>query len=76
MINELDMVVLTRDIKEHGLLKGDVGAVVHIYQDGKAFEIEFVAASGKTIAVITLEARDVRPISGREILHVRELATA
>jgi len=40
MIRELEMVVLTRDVPEHGLKKGDVGAVVHRYADGVAFEVE------------------------------------
>lgn len=76
MIKELDTVVLKRDIREHGLLKGDVGAVVHVYKDGAVCEIEFVAADGRTIALLTLEEKDIRPISGREILHVRELQAA
>ena len=76
MIKELDSVVLTRDVKANGLLKGDVGAVVHVYKDGAAFEVEFIAADGKTIAVLTLEKIDIRPISGKEILHVRELQPA
>ena len=72
MIEELDSVVLTRDVDENGLKKGDVGAVVHRYVEGKAFEVEFVAAGGKTIALLTLEESDIRPISSSEILHVRE----
>lgn len=76
MIRELDMVVLTRDIAEHGLKTGDVGAVVHSYADQEAFEVEFVAAEGKTIAVLTLTGTDVRPIHSGEILHVRELTSA
>ena len=34
MISELDMVVLTRDLSEHGLQKGDVGTIVHALQCG------------------------------------------
>jgi hypothetical protein len=76
MIRELDTVVLTRDVPEHGLRRGDLGAVVHVYRGGNAFEIEFVTAEGRTVAVLTLEAADVRPMSNKEILHARELATA
>lgn len=76
MIRELDTAVLTRDMLEHGLRKGDVGTVVHCYTDGTAFEVEFVTAEGKTVALLTLAPEDIRPISGREILHVRELAPA
>jgi uncharacterized protein DUF4926 len=73
MINELDMVVLTHDISEHGLQQGDVGAVVHVYSAGAAFEVEFATAEGRTIAVLTLTATDVRPMAAGEILHVREV---
>ncbi len=76
MIHELDMVVLTRDIAEHGLQSGDVGAVVHCYKDGAALEVEFVTADGTTLAVLTLDSTDVRPMQGGQILHVRELASA
>jgi len=76
MIRELDTVVLTHDIPEHGLKKGDVGAVVHSYADGAAWEVEFVAAEGTTVAVLTLSAIDIRLMGNREILHVRELASA
>ncbi len=76
MINELDLVVLTHDLGEHGLQRGDVGTVVHRYQDGQAFEVEFVTAAGATVAVLTLQRADVRPVAGREILHVRDLAAA
>lgn len=76
MIKELDTVVLTHDIEEHGLKQNDIGAVVHCYEDGLAFEVEFVTAEGTTIAVLTLTQTDIRPMSNREILHVRELALA
>jgi hypothetical protein len=76
MIRELDTVVLTHDIPEHGLKKGDVGAVVHRYADGAAWEVEFVAAEGTTVAILTLCAADIRLMGNREILHVRELASA
>ena len=76
MIRELDTVVLSRDIAEHGLVRGDVGAVVHTYDDEMAYEVEFVTAEGKTVALLTLGIDDVRSMSNGEILHVRDLATA
>lgn len=76
MIRELDTIVLTHDIEEHGLRHGDVGAVVHCYKDGAAFEVEFVTAEGRTIALLTLTQADIRPMAEKEILHVRELASA
>ena len=74
MIKELDMVVLKHDIKEHGLTEGDIGAVVHCYGSGNAYEVEFVTAEGKTIALITLTSDDVRLMRDKEILHVREMS--
>jgi len=76
MIRELETVVLTHDIEEHGLKRGDIGAVVHCYSNGAAFEVEFVTAEGKTVALLTLTSADIRPLGGKEILHVRELTPA
>lgn len=76
MIRELETIVLTRDIPEHRLHRGDIGAVVHCYKDGAAFEVEFVTGKGDTVAVITLESKDVRPMYPNEILHAREIKAA
>ena len=74
MIKELDTVVLKHDIAKYGLVEGDIGAVVHTYPDGDAYEVEFVTAEGRTIAVLTLALNDVRLMNNKEILHVREVA--
>lgn len=76
MIHELETIVLTRDFPEHGLAKGDVGGVVHRYADGEAYEVEFVTADGRTVAVLTLTGSEIRSMARGEILHVRELASA
>jgi len=76
MIKELETIVLSRDLPEYGLNRGDIGAVVHCYAEGKAYEVEFVTGEGQTIAVVTLEAKDVRPMHANEILHVRGLKAA
>ena len=73
-MRELDVVVITQDIPEHGLISGDVGTVVHCYDGGKAYEIEVVAANGHTVALMTLPASSVRLKRGWEISHVREHA--
>jgi len=72
---ELETVILTHDIKERGLRAGDMGAVVNVYDGGKAAEVEFVTATGKTAALITLTPSDVRDIKQNDILHVRGFAT-
>ena len=74
MIRELDTVVLTHDIEEHDLKQGDIGAVVHCYGEGSTFEAEFVTAEGRTVAVLTLNKEDIRPMGSKEILHVRQLS--
>ena len=56
MIKEHDRVVLTAPIPDQGLKGGDVGTVVHLYEDGLAYEVEFVALDGHTAAVVTVEA--------------------
>ena len=72
-MNEHDTVVLTRSLPDRGLQAGDVGAIVHVYDDGKAFEVEFVDGSGATLALVTVEPSDIRPVADTEILHVRHL---
>jgi Domain of unknown function (DUF4926) len=73
-MEELDLVVLTQDIPEHGLLQGDLGTIVHGYTDGQAWEVEFMTAEGRTVAVLTLTRVDIRPMGSHEILHVRDLS--
>jgi hypothetical protein len=65
MIHESDTVVLSHDIDEYGLKEGDGGAIVHCYENGAAFEVEFVTSGGETIALLTLTQEDIRPIQGR-----------
>ena len=74
MISELDTIVLSRDIRDRGLKRGDIGVMVHCYQDNLAFEVEFVAGEGRTVALLTLTPEDIRPVGPHEILRVRELA--
>ena len=70
-----DTVVLRKDIPEHNLKAGDIGAVAEVYApDG--LEVEFVTGSGRTQALVTLNQTDVRSIEGRDILAVRPLEAA
>ena len=73
MIQELDRVVLTVDLPDVGLKQGDIGTVVLIHQGGAGFEVEFMTLDGETVAVVSLLANQVRPISRKEIAHVRAL---
>ncbi|MGC8783607.1 MAG: DUF4926 domain-containing protein [Armatimonadota bacterium] len=72
-MKEHDLVVLTRDVPDCGLQQGDVGVIVHCYAGGSAYEVEFVAADGRTVAVLTLNEDEVRPMRQGEILHARAM---
>jgi hypothetical protein len=76
MIKEHERIVLTAAVPAAGLEVGDVGTVVHVYADKRAYEVEFITLSGQTAAVVTLETAQVRPVGQREITHARELAAA
>jgi hypothetical protein len=73
MIKEHDRVVLTTDLPAEKLGAGDVGTVVHVYRDGLAYEAEFFTLDGSAAAVAAVEGAQVRPVSKRDISHVREL---
>jgi Domain of unknown function (DUF4926) len=71
----LDTVVLEKDLPSQGLRRGDVGAVMEVYEpDG--LEVEFVTGSGRTQALLTLRVDDVRLITDTNILAVRSLRAA
>jgi hypothetical protein len=68
----LDTVVLNRDLPQHGLQTGDVGAVVEVYEsDG--LDVEFVTGAGETLALVTLRDADVRAMDANELMSVRSL---
>lgn len=51
----LDIVELRRDIPEHGLHRGRVGAIVELLPPDH-YEVEFVAPDGGTDAMLALSA--------------------
>jgi hypothetical protein len=52
---EYDVVRLVRPLPKHGLSDGAMGTVVYVYGDpAEAYEVEFVAPDGNTIALVTL----------------------
>jgi hypothetical protein len=62
MIRELDGIVLKTDLPQYGLKPGDVGTVVLVHDGGAGYEVEFISPDGKTFAVTTLSATDIRPV--------------
>ena len=73
-------IVLTRDIPEEGLRAGDVGVIVEHYPARanvpEGYELEVFAATGQTIAVVSVPADAIREATEHEVLSVRELAGA
>ena len=73
MFKLLDTVALTHDIPAAGLRCGDLGAIVEVLAPD-AMEVEFVAASGRTQALLTLGSTDVRQVGDQDLIAVRSLA--
>lgn len=74
-LKNLDTVVLERDLPEHGLRKGDLGAVVHVHDESR-LEVEFAHTSGHTQAVVQLDAADVRHVDDDDILPEYDFSKA
>jgi len=74
ILRELDLAALTEDLPAYELIAGDVGTVVFVQADGAAYEVELMTADGQTLAVETLLADQVEPVSGPYILHARKHA--
>jgi hypothetical protein len=71
----LDTVILKHDLPAYGLCEGDIGAVVEVY-DPDGLDVEFVTASGRTLALLTLIEKDVRRPMDNDLLAVRSLRAA
>ncbi|MFP5269160.1 DUF4926 domain-containing protein [Coleofasciculus sp.] len=65
----LDVVALTVNLPECNLWRGQVGTVVEILAEGKAFEVEFSDRSGRTYESLGLRPDQImvlhfEPVSG------------
>ncbi|MBV8046006.1 MAG: DUF4926 domain-containing protein [Paludibacterium sp.] len=60
MFDEHSPVVLTRALPSRRLELGALGVVVHVHGLGIAYEVEFLNGDGRTIAVETVPAEDLR----------------
>ncbi|HEY9614819.1 DUF4926 domain-containing protein [Allocoleopsis sp.] len=65
----LDVVALTVNLPEFNLRRGQVGTVVEILAEGRAFEIEFSDRTGRTYESLGLRAEQImvlhfEPVSG------------
>jgi hypothetical protein len=55
----LDVVALTVDLPEFNLRRGQVGTVVEILADGRAFEVEFSDRTGRTYESLGLRPEQI-----------------
>lgn len=71
-MNEFDLVVLEDDTVNGRLRAGDVGTILTVCNEGKAFEIEFVTLTGESVAVKTLLPHQIRLVRPSEMMAVRD----
>ena len=71
----LDVVVLNANLPKYGLRPGDLGAVVEVYEPA-SLEVEFVTASGRTTALVSIAASDVRAVRDDDLVAVRPVSGA
>jgi Domain of unknown function (DUF4926) len=58
-IKLLDIVALTVDLPNDNLWRGQVGTVVEILANGRAFEVEFSDRSGRTYESLGLRPEEI-----------------
>lgn len=71
-MSEFDLVVLEEDIASGRLRMGDVGTILTVYNEGKAYEVEFVTLTGEAIAVETLLPHQIRMVRASEVMAARD----
>ena len=71
--------VLTHDLPEHNLRRGDVVVIVdhHVARDGEeGYSIEVFNALGHTVAVVNVLESQLEPLRSDEVLCARVLQPA
>lgn len=61
-ISEHSPGLLTVDLPQHGLRAGDRGVIVFVYDEGKGYEVEFFTPEGKTIDIVYVDGKHIRPV--------------
>ena len=75
MIKEFDRIILSKDLTGTSFVKGDIGTVVMVYENGRGFEIEFFAADGSTLGVETVLSDGLISSEGvKKVLHIDDVA--
>lgn len=49
-----DSIALIEDLPDDGLVCGNMGAIVEIFNEGEAYEVEFVDTDGQTYGLLPL----------------------
>jgi hypothetical protein len=77
-IKEHAYAVVTRDVPDEGLRRGDVGVVVGVHHDaaGEAigYTLETFTIEGETVAVVSVPADAVRASTGADVTAARQVA--
>jgi len=73
-MSEFDLIVLQEDVAGGRLKAGDVGTILTVYNEGQAFEVEFVTLTGEAVAVETLLPHQIRTVRASEVMAVRDMA--
>ncbi len=73
MIEDLDVVVLKNNRPDKNLKAGAIGTVVSVYENGKAFLVEFSELEESGFPLVDLTAEEVRPVTTNEIENRNKL---
>lgn len=74
-LKAFERVYLTENLLGTRYVKGDVGVIAHVYDNGVGFEVEFFAADGSTLSVETVLAHQLRSCAGiKAVLHIHNEA--
>ncbi|MGE3345179.1 MAG: DUF4926 domain-containing protein [Vicinamibacterales bacterium] len=69
-LHTLDVVVLNEAMPAQGLKCGDLGTVVEVYSPDSV-GVEFITASGRTEALVTLPTSSIREVGDDDLVSVR-----
>jgi hypothetical protein len=61
-VTEHTQVVLKRSLPSLRLPACTFGVIVHVYENGEAYEVEFFSLEGATLGVATVKANLVSPV--------------
>jgi hypothetical protein len=73
MITEHERIALTTDVPAKHLQHGDVGTVISVHGGGEAYTVEFLTVGGRTFAIATLLASQLRAVAPEELQQTRPL---